>query len=381
MARSAISFLDLPAEIRNTIYHYLFPKGRSSVQLLKRNGGKGYIQMTDRLGILSTCNQIYTEAKSVLHEPHRFTVIQPKTFQELIRQLWMDDEDDEMYYDSDEMESSDNHILQYLIPEEGIRLDYDLDSRRLVRDVPMLMYTEHWLREMCIMSPAGARITALTRTTSAKSAFGDFRTLQAWIKDKHANPTRWDVGVDFKTEIILAFDSSVWRSPDIEIDANAFLRATRGLQKPDLVRVKVKSWASWEIDRCTVDDVQVRVLLFMWHLIQDYPQIRRSLCPTIWLDGQLWPVKAEFNDIEVRTINDAWMPRYHKDRLLARAAEHVVEVLRRMGDPDNSGGEEWEDSEDGLDFAFEMDFDQASLLGVAANLAQLINDNKWMMHL
>ena len=47
IAQSAISFLDPPAEIRNLIYHHLFPEGRSALQLLKRSVGKGYIQMYD----------------------------------------------------------------------------------------------------------------------------------------------------------------------------------------------------------------------------------------------------------------------------------------------------------------------------------------------
>ncbi|KAL1651095.1 hypothetical protein SLS61_005613 [Didymella pomorum] len=380
MAQSAIAFLDLPAEIRNTIYHHLFPEGRSAVQLLKRNGGKGYIQMTDRLGVLSTCSQIYKETTSVLLAPGRLVVVQPKTFQELIRKLWMDGEEDEIYYDSDEVESFDNYILQYMIPEGGIRLNYDLDSHRLVRKAPTLMYTEHWLREMCIMNPAGAHITALMRTISAKSAFGNFHPLQAWINDGHANPTRWGEGVDFRSEIILAFDSSAWSLSDVGIDATAFLRATRRLQKPDMVYVKVKSWAScrWAMQPWTVSDIQARVLLFMWHLIQDYPDARKGLCPTIWLDGTLWPVKAEFNDTEVRTVEDRWMPQYHGHTASAHAAR-VVEILRRMGDPGNSGPEDESDSEGDVDFVFDMDFDQASLLGIAADLAQLINDNYCMM--
>ncbi|KAF3050570.1 hypothetical protein E8E11_005858 [Didymella keratinophila] len=329
MARSTISFLDLPAEIRNMIYRHLFPAGRSSVQLLKRN-------------------------------------------------LWMNGEEDEVYYDSDEVESFDNRILQYLIPEEGIQLHYDLDSHRLVRKAPTLMYTEHWLREMCIMNPAGARSTALMRTASARSTFGDFRTLQAWINDGHANPTRWDEGVHFKTEIVLAFDSIAWSPSDIEIGATAFLRATRRLQKPGLVHVKVKSWASWVMHPWTVGDIQARVLLFMWHLIEDYSDARKGLCPTIWLNGALWPVKAEFNETEVRTIEDRWMPQYHGHTVLAHAAR-VVEILQRMGDPDNSGAEDELGPEGDMDFMFEMDFDQASLLGVAADLAQLINDNEFTM--
>ena len=188
---------------------------------------------------------------SVLHEPNRFAIVQPKTFQELIQKLWMDGEEDEIYYDSDEVESFVKHILQYLLPEEGIHLKYDLDKHRLVRKAPTLMYTEHWLREMCIMNPAGAQITALMRTASARSAFGDFQTLQAWINDGHANPTRWDEGVDFKNGIILAFDSSVWGPSDVEIDVTVFLHATRRLQKLDMVRVKVKS-SLGPAGRCTL---------------------------------------------------------------------------------------------------------------------------------
>lgn len=376
MARSAISFLDIPAEVRNMIYHHLFPEGRSSVQLLERNGNRGYIQMTDRLGVLSTCRQIYEEAKSVLHEPHRFTVVQPKTLQQLIQQLWMDGKDDQVYYDSDEGEAHDNHILQYLFPEGGICLDYDLDNRRLVKNLPALMYTERWLRDMCILNPAGARITALPRTISARSAFGDFQTLQAWVKDEHANPTRWEESFDFKTKIILAFDSSAWRHSDLEIDATALLCATRGLRKPGLVRIEVKTWASWEIPPCTVGGLQARVLLFMWHLIRNYPETRRSLCPTIWLNGELWPVKADFNDNKLRTICDSWMSPYNDRTALAGTVEHVAEILRRMGDPDNSGAEIDSNSETDMDFVFDMDFDMASLFGVAADLAQLIHDNE-----
>ncbi|KAJ4368660.1 hypothetical protein N0V86_009569 [Didymella sp. IMI 355093] len=383
MAQSAISFLDLPAEVRNMIYYYLFPEGRSAVQLLKRNVDQGYIDMSDRLGIVATCRQTYKEATSVLQEQGRLVIAQPKTLKRLIQELWMDDD---VYYDSDDGELFDHHILQQVVPLQGIRLDYDLDRRVLVSNAPALMYTNQWLRNMCIANPCGARITALCRTTSAKSAFSEFQALQTWIKDGHANPTRWDEPYDFKTKIVLAFDISVHIPPaDIEFDATAFVRATRRLQRPGLVQVEVISWARYETRSETVVDIQTRVLLFMWNLIQTHPEARLDPCPTIWFNGMHWALKAEFVDKKggVRIVMDEWMSGHEERAHLSAKASRVVEALRRLGDPDYSGPEdENEDEEADMDvdtyFLFEMDFDQGSLLGVAADLAQLIYDNFFM---
>jgi hypothetical protein len=76
--RTNPSSLKLPAEIRNMIYTWLFPQGRSAVQLLARHRG-GYIAMGDCLGLLTTCRQVYHEVSSLLRSERRFVVIQPKT--------------------------------------------------------------------------------------------------------------------------------------------------------------------------------------------------------------------------------------------------------------------------------------------------------------
>jgi hypothetical protein len=384
MAQSAISFLDLPAEVRNMIYYYLFPEGRSAVQLLKRNVCKGYIDMSDRLGIVATCRQIYKETTGVLQEQGRLVISQPKTLKELIQELWIDDG---VCYDSDDGELFDHHILQHVVPLEGIRVDYDLDRRVLLSNAPALMYTNQWLRDMCISTPGGARITALCRATSAKSSFNEFQALQTWIKDGHANPTRWDGPCDFKTKIILAFDISVHIPPaDIEFDATAFVRATRRFQRPHLVQVEVISWARCAMRSETVVDIQTRVLLFMWNLIRKHPETRQDPCPTIWFNGMLQPLKAEFVDKKggVRIVTDKWMSGHEGRAGLSTEASRVVEVLRRLGDPDYSGSEdEYEDEEEDMDVdtysLVGMDFDQGSLLGVAADLAQLIYDDECML--
>ncbi|KAF3038614.1 hypothetical protein E8E12_001850 [Didymella heteroderae] len=129
MAQATVSFLVLPAEVRHMIYHYLFPEGRSAVQLLKRNAGKGYISMSDRLGMIATCRQIYREATGVLQEQNRLAIVKPETFRQLVQKLWI-----EIYYDSDDDECFDYHILQHLIPLQGIHLHYDLDNRTEAED-------------------------------------------------------------------------------------------------------------------------------------------------------------------------------------------------------------------------------------------------------
>lgn len=48
------SCFHVPAEIRNAIYDRHFPPGKATAQLLARRNG-GYIQMSDRLNLITTC--------------------------------------------------------------------------------------------------------------------------------------------------------------------------------------------------------------------------------------------------------------------------------------------------------------------------------------
>ncbi|KAF1930494.1 uncharacterized protein M421DRAFT_3549 [Didymella exigua CBS 183.55] len=371
-AQSAISFLDLPAEIRNMIYYHLFPEGRSAVQLLKRCKGTGFISMSDRLGIMATCSQIYEEAKSVLRSQHRLIIVMPKTLEGLLQSVWMEDE---VYYDADDIDFFPNFILQHVIAPEGIRLDYDLDNRTLIRNTPGLLYTNQWLRNVCISDPAGAQISATLRTTTAKSTFQDFETLESWIKDGHANSTSWNEPVNFHTTIFLAFDISVHTgSEEVRLDATAFLRATRRIFNPYIVQVEVGVSGNWEVGPSPVTDIERRVLLFMWKIIQCHPERRTEPCPIIWVDEMLLPREAEFDgkNSEVRVVTDRGLLEHEAPMDLVTGSNHAVDVLVHLGDPDYSGSEEPTDFNATL---LEVDFDAGSLLGVAADLARRIDDS------
>lgn len=341
------SLLDLPAEIRNMIYHHLFPAGRSAVQLLRRHKGKSFIAMSDRLGIVATCRQIYNEATSVLHEQHRLVVLEPKTLTTLIQKLRAEDNPRNKH------KGPPGLILQHIIPKEGVSFDYDLDDQTLVREAPAIMYTERWLREDCYLSPAGIRITANMTTTSGKSSFQEFEALQTWIEDGNADPLvlRWlpDLNIKFN----LTFVSSISVSPaDIQLDATAFLRATRGLHTANRIQVKIVPVP--EEHYSSVNDIRMRVLVFMWNLIQNHAETGSALCPTIWVNGLLWPLNAEFIDTDgaVSVVSDKWMSGSEAQANLDAQALHAVRALEHMGGP----------------------FDQDSLLEAAVDLTQVLKD-------
>lgn len=353
---STMSFLGLPAEIRNMVYHYPFPEGRSAVQLLKRNTGTGYIAMSDRLGLMATCRQIYKEASSVLKHRRRFLVVKPKTLKRLLQDLFWEELDDEE-------ELSRNHILQHIIPSEGIKFKYDLDNQSLDRNAPGLMYTDQWLRDMCIMDYAGGCISAEMKATTVKSDFQGFQTLQKWIKDGHADPISDGEPPYFKTRIILEFHISDRARPeDARFDGTALLRATRRLHKPKTaLQVDVKDGGRWESSSGTVDDIHARVLLFMWKLIEDLPKRRTGPCPAIWVDDLLWPREAGFidEDGKIHIVSNKWTSR-HGPVDIPDDVEYVVDVLLYMWGQGDS------EPEDGPE---ETDFDKDSLLGVATELA------------
>lgn len=73
---SSPSLLDLPAELRNRVYHYLFPEGRSAVEPLRHGHKNGLTSFSDRLGLLATNYQLYRETTSFLRVPgtHRYRI-------------------------------------------------------------------------------------------------------------------------------------------------------------------------------------------------------------------------------------------------------------------------------------------------------------------
>jgi hypothetical protein len=115
------SILDLPAELRNMIYTWLFPTGQSAVRLLARHRG-GYIDMGECLGLLTTCRQVYDEVSSLLRSERRFVVVQPKTIVDMA--------------DVDRVpEEVRLQLLSYLCPGNVFKLRYDLDKGTTEKEV------------------------------------------------------------------------------------------------------------------------------------------------------------------------------------------------------------------------------------------------------
>lgn len=122
ISRANPSFLELPAEIRNMIYTWLFPAGNSAVQLLARYNG-GYIDMGDCLGLLATCRQVYHELSSLLRSERRFVVVQPKTIVDVLHPI------------SKHPELS-RRVMDHVCHDCVFEIRYDLDKRTKEKNGP-----------------------------------------------------------------------------------------------------------------------------------------------------------------------------------------------------------------------------------------------------
>ncbi|XPS81698.1 hypothetical protein M3J09_013626 [Ascochyta lentis] len=153
MESSGMSFIDLPAEVRNEIYEYLFHEG-NPVQLLARNGN-GYISMSDRLGLLVTCHQLYREVSSFLRCQGRLNIVQPKTV-----------------FDLTDIDRVQVQIFKHLLARGSVQVTCDLDLGTTKIDaLPPVFHANREFREL-------SSRYMYTETRTKVTASDNFRTLR-----------------------------------------------------------------------------------------------------------------------------------------------------------------------------------------------------------
>ena len=351
---SGMSFLDLPPEIRNAIYRWLFPTGRSAVQLLARHSG-GYISMSDRLALLLTCRQIYNEASSVLQCQRRFKIVQPKTIFEVLDVL-----------DTRDMTTTFS-LIRYIVPDMEIKMHYDLDHHIMNNDIPPIFHAspfrEYSARDL------RARITATI------SISGDLQELRKWVQSGRST-----IGMDFETiHIILRFpqvdDKDVMHSC---LQAAELISATSGLSRYTYVSAVIAGK-----DGSRTDDgqdlffINASLLLFVHTILKKIPGGAMRQCPSIWINQNLEishaDLEHEDGTIECVLNKDAKRSLEAVERILY--AGNLVRYYQQLQGPLPSH-EYGSEAADETDCMADSDAKE-TLLGFAKNLADRLTMDLW----
>lgn len=259
-----MSFLDLPPEIRNIIYKWLFPKGPAAAQLLvKRNDG--YLQMSDRFTILETCRQIYQEVSSLLRGQQRFLVMPSTSLFTLM---------DAGQYTVEGM------ILDYLMPDGYIDFHYDLDHFTVSSERAYLLHVSQGLRSR-VAHPATIRMTAALFVT------GGFQRLKQWTQSgRNSIPNFHGDRFAHLTQIELHIPRiSCNDNRNFTMDTMEFISAARDSDPTTEVRTVV--YDEQEItsgDDQELQSIRAGLLLFIHALIKKYPE---GMCTKMWLQRDL----------------------------------------------------------------------------------------------
>ena len=295
---SSMSFLDLPPEIRNMIYCCVFPKGQSAVQLLARHSGKGYIAMSDRLQLLYTCRQIYEEATGLLQSSRRFKVVQPRSLWDLINKC--------RYPTGNcccRCDDLENGILDQILPQEGIFVDYDLDRGTVRGNIPSLLHTNWSFRCLCVRSASLIRFTAQTNISTTEPVSDSFGALQNWLRQLPSyllsligDPTRTEMSVilNFTMNTITQFE-------DIRFEMNslsdAIVRQPPVMENGQIADLMVRienPGRSVSSAKKQIVDVLMESLMFMQKVRTEHPKLRYERCPKILIDGRFRVREAQF---------------------------------------------------------------------------------------
>ncbi|KAJ4368661.1 hypothetical protein N0V86_009570 [Didymella sp. IMI 355093] len=319
-------FLDLPPEIRNEIYKWLFPTGPSAAQLLARRSG-GFIQMSDRFTLLETCRQVYEEVSSLLRGQRRFVVKQPKTLTDV------------MEANHEEIEAE---IIEYVVPKFEIDLHYDLDNGSMSSNGTSILHVSREIRYLAA-SYANIRIGARVSTTN-------LGRLEPWIHSGRARIAAETYPFDQHTHLELRTPrTSDENVADLRIDGVELLWATSGLNPFTMVRtVACDEEEAAQEDATELVDVRAGLLLFIHTLIKKFPG---GICPEIWLRRDL---HVAFADLQLedgateRVINKhanrSWeqvteyliaadiVRHYHKIEHLPSSKETLLSVAKRLAD-------------------------------------------------
>ncbi|KAF3038615.1 hypothetical protein E8E12_001939 [Didymella heteroderae] len=268
----ARAFLDLPPEIRNLVYKWLFPTGASAAQLLARRSG-GYIQMSDRYTLLETCRQIYNEASLLLRGQQRFVIKQPKTLFDL-----MDRGDCEI----------EEKIVANVIPDRRIDIRYDLDHCTVSSEGASMLHVSRDFRRR-------VAYYASIRLTAALSVTGDFRRLNRWaLSGQDCIPDIDDESFDQTSRIKLLVPRISGGDEGVFIfDVVELIMATNDIFDFTHVRIVVRDEEDTTLeDDQNLQDVKTGLLLFVHSLIK---KSLGSQCPKMWLRRDL---RVAFADLE-----------------------------------------------------------------------------------
>lgn len=253
------SFLDLPAEIRNYIYAYVFPDGGSAVQMVKRNRSKSYMALSNRLGLISTNRQLHQETTSFLcSNKARLRIKESITIHDLLK---------------DHHREIGKRILKHVSPIGGVYTIY-LDSAESDKVLPRILHVDQTLRSW------GLDCLELKITVHVHD-MEDFASLQSWACQTHSVP-QW---IQFGAPDI------VFQSPK-RFQAAQFLLATNNLHR---VCLYTQEAADAEPRfRKSLFALQEEVLLFLDYLLKEFPGPSFKSNLIVWIDERLNVSEAEF---------------------------------------------------------------------------------------
>lgn len=278
LAASSASFLSLPPEIRNAIFKWLYPSGRSALQLLTRHRG-GYIVMTDRLGLLTTCRQVYTDVSSLLRCQQRFEVVQATTVCEA------------MYMTDNTWRAS---LMNYIAPDGMITAHFNLDHHVHSVNIASMFHASSGFRQFGRTYGRGTIIVSA-------SIVDDFEPLERWVqsqlKDFSSAFDRWR----WRTHLELSFqsqDEGENESEDTFFQAEHFIQATEDLYADTTLSPGPLGVLNDE--NMTLRFFRLRLLCFIDHLLTEHAH-QLDLFPRIWVNSDYEVVRADF-EAEARVV-------------------------------------------------------------------------------
>ena len=281
--RAGPSFLDLPAEIRNMIYTWLFPTGRSAVKLLARHRG-GYIDMGDCLGLLTTCRQVYDEVSSLLRTERRFVVVQPKTILCLFQSGITIQET----------------LFGYICPDDTLELSYDLDKGTKKKAISPIFDTCKELRQTFLQHS----IVKINVTTSPSDQFED---LEEWTRSGCSYLEATGSPLQYINVILRVPKTDKDGSTNHRFSAVHLFRAAKDLiPYAELAVVAADEDEAHVQPLCDLADLSRRLLIFVHNLRKSSKDPVNQPIPRIWLDKDLQVSHAEIEDDGriVRVPND-----------------------------------------------------------------------------
>ncbi|KAF2993580.1 hypothetical protein E8E13_000236 [Curvularia kusanoi] len=279
LARSdgaGMSFLELPAEIRNMIYSYVFPEG--AALLLARHSGRGYIAMSDRLELLYTCRQIFEEATSMLKASRRFTIVQPKTLEYLM------DQNCEMPCYCLERQG----IFEQILARDALCYEYDMDRDTVRKNMPALLYVSTTLQDFILTFIRRIKVIAVASTATTRSSFTSFNALRDWLTRVPNCLFTHEFDDPFEISIILRFRSEVKYTPlkDIRFEINGlpdamWSESCNGHLLYATSKVLVEQTRGVTSNTQLLVDVLAELVFFMQSAVRQHPELKGKRCPKI----------------------------------------------------------------------------------------------------